>query len=95
MALTSNDQYVLEILQERGLVTAEQIEEAQSTIIQAGTSTVDVDSDESATLAGPWALAGHARWSPDGTMLAFTGEYEGKEVQANDLEQLYLKHIRA
>jgi len=42
MPLTSNDQYVLEILQEQGLITYEQIEEAQSNIIQAGTSTVDV-----------------------------------------------------
>ncbi len=42
MPLTSNDQYVLEILQEHGLVTYEQIEEAQSNIVQAGTSTVDI-----------------------------------------------------
>ena len=42
MPLTSNDQYVLEILQEQGMLTYEQIEEAQSNIIQAGTSTVDI-----------------------------------------------------
>jgi type IV pilus assembly protein PilB len=42
MPLTSNDQYVLEILQEHGLVSDAQVEEAQGTIIQAGTSTVEV-----------------------------------------------------
>ena len=42
MPLTSNDQYVLEIMQEHGLVSDAQIEEAQGSIMQAGTSTVEV-----------------------------------------------------
>ena len=42
MPLTSNDQYVLEILLERGMVNAQQVEEARDVIIHAGTSVIDV-----------------------------------------------------
>ena len=39
--MTSNDEYVLEILQENGLVSPEQIEHARSSIVQDGVTAVD------------------------------------------------------
>ncbi len=42
MPLTSNDQYVVEVLLERGLITREQVDEARQQIVQAGVTVVDM-----------------------------------------------------
>lgn len=40
--MTSNDDYVLQILQERGVITAEQVDQAQLSIHQAGETVLDI-----------------------------------------------------
>ncbi len=62
--MTSNDEYVLEVLLENGLVTADQVEEARAQVLERGGSAVDIlvadsilDEDEIyATLAGLFGM---------------------------------------
>ena len=58
--MTSNDDYVLEILQEHGLVTPEQVEQVMANGLEAGKSVVDVLVEEEIVAEGDvlTALAG-------------------------------------
>jgi dipeptidyl aminopeptidase/acylaminoacyl peptidase len=43
-------------------------------------STVDAETEEEVAVAGPWDLAGHARWSPDSRLLAFEAAPPGGNI---------------